>query len=370
MLKNPQRILCIALPGIGDALLATPLLATLKRSYPNVKIDIIVRAGREGIIRDNLLIETVLPFPRRPTIRDHLKLIAKILWRYNFAISTSPSDRSYLFCLIAAPRRANIVPRKCLSHYWKYLIGDIVVPLNEKTHTVTQNLELLKKLKLEACYDLIMPCSTEGTKECRHLIDELSINHPFVVVHVFPGSEYKLLPLEFWQKVLQHLTGNGYKIVLTGGVFDGEKEYCARLAGCFSANVYNACGSLSFSAVSELIQLAEFFVGNDTSTTHLAAASGKLTFSLFGPSNVLKWSPWPKGYSLSVPPFHKTPGIQRNGNVVVVHTDCKCKDFNRKCQFSPDNFSVCLQKMDPALMIEALETHAGTVTRTEEQARG
>jgi len=359
-LKNPKRILCISLPGIGDALLSTPIIVTLKRAYPSATIDVIVRSGREDILKDNPDIQNIFPFPPRPTVIDHFKLIRLIFWKYDLAVSTSPSDRSYLLCLVAAPRRANIVPRKRLSHYWKYLLGDQLVPIDEQVHAVVQNLELLKPLQITTQYSLSVPRSAAGKEQCKKLLEELKIKTPFVVVHVFPGSDYKFLPASFWKSILQHLAVSGYTVLLSGGRDRKEKEYCDGLALSFPDQVFNICGKLDFSAISEIIDKADFFIGNDTSTTHLAAGSGKLTFAVYGPSNVVKWSPWPKGYSSHIPPFKKTPGIQRAGNVVVIQANCKCLDFNRKCRLSSNNLSLCLQKMNADLVVEAIQLYAAS----------
>ena len=47
-----KKILVIALPVFGDVLVCTPLLAALRRQYPDAKIDVLVRnnvGGTEGL---------------------------------------------------------------------------------------------------------------------------------------------------------------------------------------------------------------------------------------------------------------------------------------------------------------------------------
>ena len=45
-------------------------------------------------------------------------------------------------------------------------------------------------------------------------------------------------------------------------------------------------------AAKTLVSNAAFFIGNDSGPAHLAAAFGRPTVVLFGPSNPAIWSPW------------------------------------------------------------------------------
>ena len=49
---NP-RVLVVALRRLGDVLLTTPLIRSVKRAYPDAAIEALVFAGTEGILAGN-----------------------------------------------------------------------------------------------------------------------------------------------------------------------------------------------------------------------------------------------------------------------------------------------------------------------------
>ena len=69
--------------------------------------------------------------------------------------------------------------------------------------------------------------------------------------------------------------------------------------------------------VAELVAGAAVYAGVDTLVSHIAAAAGTPTVVLFGPSNPMKWAPWPRGHEASVSPFNGSES-QQVGNVAFV----------------------------------------------------
>jgi heptosyltransferase-3 len=57
--KSPNKILVIAAQRIGDVLLTTPVLRSLRQAYPDVRIDVVVFKGTEGCISANADLEAV-----------------------------------------------------------------------------------------------------------------------------------------------------------------------------------------------------------------------------------------------------------------------------------------------------------------------
>ena len=57
-LGRQEKILIFAKPAIGDVLLATPLVHSIRDRYPNAIIDLLVTDGQEGILEGNQDIDT------------------------------------------------------------------------------------------------------------------------------------------------------------------------------------------------------------------------------------------------------------------------------------------------------------------------
>ena len=63
-LSEYNKILIIRLSSLGDILLTTPFLRTLKLSYPQIKIDFITRREYESTLKYNPHIENLIPLER------------------------------------------------------------------------------------------------------------------------------------------------------------------------------------------------------------------------------------------------------------------------------------------------------------------
>ena len=66
MLPPRPRILVVSLRRIGDVLLTTPLIRSLRRAWPQAAIDVLVFDGAAGILKGNPDIDRIVAMPERP----------------------------------------------------------------------------------------------------------------------------------------------------------------------------------------------------------------------------------------------------------------------------------------------------------------
>ena len=72
--SNP-RILVVVLRRLGDVLLTTPLIRSIKRAYPDAAIEALVFAGTEGILAGNPDLAGVIAVPQRLGVAGSLSLL-------------------------------------------------------------------------------------------------------------------------------------------------------------------------------------------------------------------------------------------------------------------------------------------------------
>ncbi|ALG68056.1 glycosyltransferase family 9 protein [Beggiatoa leptomitoformis] len=354
---SAQKILLIATRQIGDVLLVTPLLRSLRLAYPTAQIDVLVFRGKEGILNGNPDYQTLLTIAERPSWREHLALLARITRRYDLAVSTLAGDRPIFYSLLAAPCRVSIVPPLDKKSAWKrWITQGWTVLDDEQTHTVTQNLRLTDVLAIPRQYAVVAPTLPSDTATLSRCLPFAWQAEAYAVLHLLPMWRYKRWTLTGWAALAEYLTQRGLRVVLTGGGGKAELDYLQTALQTMPATVVNLAGQLQFSEVATLLRHACIYVGPDTAVTHLAAAVGVPTVALYGATNPVKWSPFPAEYQADVPPFAKK-GSQRCGNVFLVQGAGECVPCHQEgCERHRESYSRCLDTLEPATVIQAVQT--------------
>ncbi|NBP21631.1 MAG: glycosyltransferase family 9 protein, partial [Burkholderiaceae bacterium] len=94
-MKDPTRVLFIATRQIGDVLVTTPLISAARTIWPNAQFDFLGYRGKLDMLKGNPDIHELIETPERPNLWEYLKLFNQLFQRYDLAIITQPSDRSY-----------------------------------------------------------------------------------------------------------------------------------------------------------------------------------------------------------------------------------------------------------------------------------
>jgi heptosyltransferase III len=274
------------------------------------------------------------PYPDR---RGYARLLRRLWRRYDLALTTQTNDRSHLYAWLFGRRRVGLVPDLGWSSAWKRASCSEYAVLDDmNTHTVVQNLVLADILGIPRAHEVVPPQMPATGPALEN----------YAVLHPFPKFAYKQWTAEGWKSLIAWLRSRGLRVVLTGGGDRDEKVYNAALA---SGDVVNLTGKLGLGELGALYRGARLFVGTDTATTHLAAACGVPTLALFGPTNPVKWGPWPAGYGGDNP--WRRRGRQRVGNVILLQ-GVQPADLGRcvpchfeGCERHVRSFSRCLTEM-------------------------
>lgn len=359
----PCDALIVVTRRIGDVLLATPLIRSLKRSWPDTAIDALVFDGTEDIIAANPDVRKILTISERPGVLRHLAFVARLARRYDLALSLVPGDRPTFYAFAAGRRRAGLLlgTRK---ERWKRPLLNHWIPFDGlNTHTVRMHLALAGALGVTPHGDPVVTWSRDDDKHVNHL---LGANHrPFAVLHTYPKFNYKMWRRDGWIDVASWLAGQGQRIVLSGGKAPAELAYVAELARDMPAGTINAAGQLTLGASACLVNRARLYVGPDTALTHVAAALGVPTIALFGPSDPVKWGPWPRGHVPDANPWHRY-GSQRVGNVTLLQGAPPCVPCRVEgCERNIASFSDCLQQLPAAKVIAAIGAALAACRRQE-----
>ncbi len=346
---SPASILLVITRRIGDVLLTTALIRSLHQAWPQARIGVLVFAGTEGVLHGNPDIDHILTIAERPSRRAHFAFIAKLWRQYDLALSVLPGDRPSLYAWAAGKTRVGTVHPDRAS-WWKTRLLHHFVPFDDiDTHTVAMALRVGQLLDIALTPHVVPPSADLP----QHLLPK----QPFAVLHPYPKFNYKMWNKANWIELAQTLRARGWQVLLTGGPDAAEKAYCGRIAQAGAAT--SLAGQLSLGQTGTLLRHASLFVGPDTAVTHMAAATGIPTVALFGPTNPVKWGPWPAEWSSLKSPWQRV-GSARQGNVFLLQGIADCVPCHLEgCERNESSFSRCLQDIPTARVLAAVEALTG-----------
>jgi heptosyltransferase III len=348
LLPPHARILVVALRRLGDVLLTTPLIRSLKRAFPEAAIEALVFAGTEGILAGNPDLAGVITMPPRAATGG--LAFARALWRqYDLAISTQSGDRPTLFAWIAGRVKAGPVAPRGGAAWLKRRALDYPVTTNETQHRVEEVLELAAALEIPAVRELVCPLGP--------LRADLLPKGDYAVIHAGPMFRYKRWTLEGWRALAASLSQRGLAVVATGGPGPEDRRYADEVwtPGAHDAPVVRRLdGVLTWPELAGAIGGARVYIGPDTSVTHLAAATGAMTVALYGPTDPRRFGPWPMGELDGA--WEAAGTIQRRGNVWLVQNPLPCLPCqNEGCERRIDSYSRCLDELSPHPVLTAVD---------------
>jgi heptosyltransferase III len=340
-LPERPRILVIALRRIGDVLLTTPLIRSLRRAWPEATIETLVFAGTTGSIEGNPDIDRVIAMPARPTAADTVKFGARLWKQYDLAISTQTGDRPTLFAVLAGRTRAGLSAAGSIGAALKRSALHRSAPAVEDIHRVEQMLRLADALGVARVPELVCPAAADNVV--------IPAGGDFALIHAAPMFRYKQWTRDGWRALAAGIAQRGLAVVATSGPDPAEQDYLNDIWRGV-ATVHPA----KWSETVSLLSRAHVYVGPDTSVTHLAAASGCPTVALFGPMDPRVWGPWPVGGLTE--PWAMNGTIQRRGNVWIVQNPLPCMPcLLEGCERHVGSRSVCLDELSPQHVLTAVD---------------
>jgi lipopolysaccharide heptosyltransferase I len=287
---SARRILIVRPSALGDVCRTVPLLATLRRAFPDSEIDWLVQDSFADAIASHPALSNVVAFPRTRFARwwrspgvlhEIIKwMIAVKRRRYDIVYDFQGLGRSGAMAWFAgAPRRVGY--RDAREFGW---LGYNVrhAPARSK-HTVDQMLELLEREGLDPVRDMRLYANPEAIRwwECEREILGIG-GEPYVILAPTSRWESKQWPIERWNLLLEPLRARGFRwAVVIGG--PGEESQLAGLAR--DSALINMVGRTTVAQTMAVIRSAGLVIANDSAPLHIAVGFDRPLIGLFGPTD-------------------------------------------------------------------------------------
>jgi lipopolysaccharide heptosyltransferase II len=264
-LSSAKKILIIRLSSLGDILLSTPLIRSVKKQYPDIKIDFLLREEYKDTLLLNPNISNLICFTNNRTDEIKKKIRTE---KYDIIIDLQNNLRTAgLLEYSGAPKvkykKKNIV---------KFLLVKFKLNLMKNSEPVpVRYAERIKELQLD----------DKGLELFTNKEPSQLINDDDKYIGFAPGARHftKKWLSEYFIELGNKLASDGYKILLFGGKDD--MEICRLISNAVQ-------GSVSLANNNDLLQISadikrcEAVVCNDSGMMHTAAASGVPVLAIFG----------------------------------------------------------------------------------------
>jgi heptosyltransferase-3 len=304
----------------------------------------LVFRGSERILKGNSDIDEILTVPERPSARETLAMVGRLLRRYDLVVCTQAGDRPTFYSMVAGRRRAGLVPHEGSGAWWKRYAHQCAVAADPDGHRVEDLLRLTDALGLKREHSIVCPQSVPSAS--------IAPDRAYAVLHPHPMYRYKRWADAGWRELARGLRERGLAVVVTEGRDPAERAYVDALWQ--GADVIRERGQLDWGGLTALLKAAVVYVGPDTSVTHLAAGSGCPTVALFGATSPRLMGPWPVGGLAE--PWDHAGTIQKRGNVWVVQNPLPCLPCERLgCERHLDSHSQCLEELTARQVLAAVD---------------
>jgi ADP-heptose:LPS heptosyltransferase len=296
-----RRIVLVKPCCIGDVILATPLLAALRRGYPDAAIDWAAGSMVVDALRGHPALSRVLdcgPLANPASRPGSLLRLVRQLRAGHYDLAVVP-DRSPLIglavWLAGIPRRAGL---DSAGRGFSYTVRAPVDP-DVIRHEAEIYLDIARALGLDTkdCWADVPPtpaaleAARDALKQARAADKPLIVVHPGGGVNAGMTLIEKRWPATCFAALADRIADAiGGQIAVIG--LESDRPAVTAFMQAIAQPVLDLTLRLSLAATGALASLAALYIGNDNGVAHLAAASGGKVLMIFGPSDPRRYAPF------------------------------------------------------------------------------
>jgi ADP-heptose:LPS heptosyltransferase len=314
-LKTANNVLIVRLSSLGDILLATPLLRSIKKQFTSINIDFLLREQYSDILKFNPYLRSLI------TLKDNYEELAAIIAqnKYDLIIDLQNNLRSHK---LTAKSRAKKVRFK-KHDFDKFLLVKFKINrMKDLPQIPARYAESLKGFALDdKGLEIFLPPNIKSN------LDEEN-NY----IGLAPGSRHftKMWPSYYFIYLCKMLNVNGFKVVLFGG--KNDMGICKEITELFPGTI-NLCNNDDILQIAADMKKCKAIVCNDSGLMHTACAAGTPVLAFFGST---------------VKEFGFTP--YRNKNLILENNSLSCRPCSHigRDECPQEHFN-CMKEITPQM---------------------
>ena len=317
-----KKILIIRLSSLGDILLATPLIRSIKNKFPGSEIDFVLREEYEDLLRLNPNVRKIYKYDEAGYIVQSL-INSVISENYDLIIDLQNNFRSRWITRVS---KVPVVRFK-KHHLDKFLLVKLKInnlkklpPVPVRYANTIENLEL----------------DNEGIELITDKKPDERLQSGSNWIGLCPGAKHftKRWPVENYISLGKLLNENGFQVVLFGGILDSET--CSQIAD--NTETLNLCNENDILQTAADMKLCKTIYTNDSGLMHVATAVKVPVVAIFG-STVKEFGFFP----------------YKAKNIVMENEGLSCRPCTHIGRaYCPKKHFKCMKEITPELAFEKL----------------
>lgn len=291
-----KSILVSRTDRIGDLILSTPVFETLKKSYPDCHLGVLVNEGTEELLRHSPWVDEIICYK----LSNFFQLI-RTLRKFEVAIILYPLFTIAFLCWLSriklrigtAYRYYSFFFNRKVKQHRKYC----------RTHEAECNVKLLRPLGIERSSITPRIWFSKAEREwARQRLKELRARGMIAALHPGSGGSSRRWSEENFATLGDILSENGFEVLLTGSV--KETELIEHIISRMKSSPIKVVGETSLLRLAALFTLCKVLITNSTGPMHLAASCEIPVIGIFCPiagCSPQRWAPLGRNTGVLIP---------------------------------------------------------------------
>jgi len=310
-----KRLVILSPNWLGDAVMALPAIADVRRAAPEASITIAARAAIAPLFQLVPEIDATIVLPKPPAIHDVARWpsLGAELSRGGFDTALLLPNSMHSALLAS---RAGIPERWGYATAWRSPLLTRAIPRAAGLHQIESYRQLVAALGFaSAPIEPRVRVPQEARDAAARLLAGVGWDGRTSLVALAPGAAYgsaKRWPPQYFGELAASLSADDVSSVMVGSAADAATAAeVARAGAAAGARLHNLVGRTDLRELAGVLTLCRTLVTNDSGAMHLAAAAGVSVTAMFGPTDDTATRPLGKTHAILTHPVWCRPCMLR-----------------------------------------------------------
>jgi len=313
LFKDINKILLVQLAGIGDLVMATPVISAVRERFPEAHIALLTTQRAQGLLESSKELDRIFGLDYKGRL-DLGLFLSKKNWQTIHLLRQEKFDLvlnlyqlysikgALQIWLLFKLLRAKFTAGRDTDGRGFFFNLKIEESSDRRGHEVESNLRLLTLFNIEP--KLRKPHLDLDAQSEIFIFEFLlryNISGRDLLIGINPGSAWRLTrrwPSGRFAQVADEIADKySAKIVLTGS--PSEAHLTGEIASLMNYIPLNSAGRLNISQLKALIKRCNLYISTDSGPMHIAAALGTPLIAVFGPAHQ-RYYPYPESDKIAV----------------------------------------------------------------------